>query len=116
PPRSTLFPYTTLFRSNGVGAAHGRDAVAQAVAPPNVAFRAGALLRAQPCVELGQLLRRADVVPEPVVAFAAQLPCAHRALVDGPQLEAMVGFAGDEFGAIHADVAEGELLAAAVLI
>src|SRR3712207_8678550 len=40
PPRSTLFPYTTLFRSRGVGRrerilrpGHGRDVLAETLAP-----------------------------------------------------------------------------------
>src|SRR5687767_15766040 len=48
PPRSTLFPYTTLFRS-GVAA---------------VEVRADVLPRAEPRVDLG---RRAEVVAHPVV-------------------------------------------------
>src|SRR3712207_7323688 len=34
PPRSTLFPYTTLFRSQPRAEVHDRDLIAHAVAPP----------------------------------------------------------------------------------
>src|SRR5687768_17979844 len=43
PPRSTLFPYTTLFRSHGVGSPHGLD-----TGLPGAGFRrrrSGAVLR-----------------------------------------------------------------------
>src|SRR5438132_5072288 len=36
PPRSTLFPYTTLFRSGGVGQAPGRQAAIHAGLPGTV--------------------------------------------------------------------------------
>src|SRR2546430_10268728 len=40
PPRSTLFPYTTLFRSPGGGSARGRARLRGEVGDPSVAGRA----------------------------------------------------------------------------
>src|SRR3989442_3943591 len=69
PPRSTLFPYTTLFRSALAGladqVAHGPGAAAHGKAPfPEVQQRVGGATPAQLVVEAGQ---------GDVVALAGQL-------------------------------------------
>src|SRR3712207_8264552 len=48
PPRSTLFPYTTLFRSGCAGAASGRLKAAPELAPPPRLHRPRAWLRRAP--------------------------------------------------------------------
>src|SRR5947207_9878700 len=48
PPRSKLFPYTTLFRSRGAGLDDGVDAAARAERRMGDAVRAGAALLDQP--------------------------------------------------------------------
>src|SRR2546430_11246052 len=62
PPRSTLFPYTTLFRSRACGGAAGRQDVREPLGPESA------------------LLRRAPGTPRP----AGRVPPAARGGVRGP--------------------------------
>src|SRR3989454_12345372 len=65
PPRSTLFPYTTLFRSFGIGAALMRQS------------GVGALLElAHPGHPPGSLVHGAAVAGSPVVPGRLGSPCA----------------------------------------
>src|ERR1035441_5014197 len=47
PPRSTLFPYTTLFRSNAVGADHGEFLLFERVEPTDINMSPDASSKAQ---------------------------------------------------------------------
>src|SRR5256885_5292174 len=71
PPRSTLFPYTTLFRSDAIGAVWKRgvpgvlDRVAGDVAGPEVADRRCA---AERCREGGDGSERSGITPSAACA------------------------------------------------
>src|SRR3712207_7707235 len=61
PPRSTLFPYTTLFRSAG----NGQDAHATSARPTASRARAAGRTRARPGARAdGRAGRRRDATPE----------------------------------------------------
>src|SRR3712207_8374027 len=58
PPRSTLFPYTTLFRSDGLDGLGTGRAGAVLLRPGAVLLRAGAVLRGTGAVRRAGLVRR----------------------------------------------------------
>src|SRR2546425_13375412 len=105
PPRSTLFPYTTLFRSLGQQAAtlqgppdkrirQGHRVIAAREVVEMPAIEAGVALAVEPedALDLGQRCaprggRAAPAIPEPVVAvpLVAQPPATHGAIRSSPE-------------------------------